>query len=100
MKKLEVTIFMGFQDQFEKLLEEEGVEECLILPKVLGRLKGADPKMDTHIWPGYLMTYCFCADEKKYARLKERFMEITDAWIKEGFMTTVTNVKERIGCKL
>ena len=100
MKKLEVTIYMGFQDQFEILLEEEGVEEYLISPKVLGRLKGADPKMNTHVWPGYLMTYHFCAEEKKYARLKERIMEIKEEWTKEGFMTTVTNVQERIGCKL
>ncbi len=97
MKQIEVVIFMGLQDQFQEILEEEKVDEYFMNPKVIGKLKGTDPKLDTHIWPGYFAHYEFCLDDKKYESFRRRIEKNKDTWINEGFLLTVKEIEERCG---
>lgn len=97
MKQVEVVIFMGLQDQFREVLDEEKVEEYFMIPKVTGRLSGTDPKLDTHIWPGYFVQYKFCLDEKKYENFRRNIEKKKDAWTREGFLLIVNEIQERCG---
>jgi len=100
MKKAEVIIYMGLQDQFEEVLREEGIDEYIIVPKVLGRLKGSNPKMDTHTWPGYFLLYHFCVEDEKYGAFREKLYGFEDDWEKEGFLATIYEIEERCGGRL
>jgi hypothetical protein len=100
MKQIEVVIFMGLQDQFQKILEEEKIDEYFMTPKVIGKLKGTAPKLDTHIWPGYFVQYKFCLDDKKYGSFRKKIEKVKDTWTSEGFLLTVNNVEERCGGSL
>jgi len=97
MKKVEVIIYMGLQEHFEKVLKEEGIEEYIIVPKVLGKLKGSNPKTDTHTWPGYYLLYRFCVPNEQYEGFRERLYGLEDDWEKEGFMATIWEIDERCG---
>lgn len=97
MKQIEIVIFMGLQDQFQEILEGEKVDEYFMTPKVIGRLKGTNPKLDTHIWPGYFVHYKFCLDDKKYESFRRRVEERKQDWIKEGFLLMVKEIEERCG---
>jgi hypothetical protein len=97
MKQIEVVIFMGLQDQFQEILEEEKVDEYFMTPKVIGKLKGTDPKLDTHIWPGYFVNYKFCLDDKDFESFRKKIEKNKDAWIHEGFLLTVKEIEERCG---
>lgn len=94
MKKVEIIIYMGLRDQFEDVLKEEGIDEYVIIPKVLGRLKGSDPKMDNHLWPGYFFLYRFCLDNEQYESLRERIYNLEDDWENEGFLATIWEIDE------
>lgn len=100
MKQIEVVIFMGLRDQFQEILEEEGIEEYFEIPKVIGKLGGTDPKLDTHIWPGYFVLYRFCLEGKKYKTFKEKMEEKKRDWVHEGFLVTVEEIEERCGGSL
>jgi|GEM_PF-1648458 len=97
MKEIEVIIYMGIKERFEKVLEEEKIEEYIIAPKVLGRIKGSDPRLDTHVWPGYFITYCFCMEDGRYEDFRERLFQMERDWEKEGFLATVRKIEERCG---
>jgi hypothetical protein len=97
MKQIEVVIFMGLHDQFQEILEEEKVDEYFMVPRVVGKLAGTDPKMDTHVWPGYFVQYKFCLGDKKYEAFRRRVEKNKDTWIKEGFLLTVKEIEERCG---
>jgi len=97
MKKVEVIIYMGLQEQFEEVLKEEGIEEYIIVPKVLGKLKGSNPKTDTHTWPGYFLLYSFCVEDEKYEAFREKLYGLEDDWEKEGFLATIWEIDERFG---
>jgi len=97
MKQIEVVIFMGLQDQFQNILEEEEVDEYFITPKVIGKLAGTDPRLNTHVWPGYFVHYKFCLEDKKYENFRRRIEENKNAWISEGFLLTVNEIEERCG---
>ncbi len=100
MKQIEVVIFMGLQNQFQEILEEEKVDEYFMTPRVIGKLKGTNPKLDTHIWPGYFVQYKFCLDDKKYVSFRKRIEKLKDTWVKEGFLLMVNDVEERCGGRL
>ena len=97
MKQIEVVIFMGLQDQFQEILEEEKVDEYFMVPRVIGKLRGTAPKLNTHVWPGYFVKYEFCLDDKKYEGFRKRVEKNKDIWIKEGFLLTVKEIQERCG---
>ena len=97
MKQIEVVVFMGLQDQFQSILEEEKVDEYFMVPKVIGKLAGTDPKLNTHVWPGYFVQYKFCLDNKKYESFRRRVEVKKQDWIKEGFLLTVNDIEERCG---
>jgi hypothetical protein len=97
MKQIEIVIFMGLQDQFQNILEKEKIDEYFMTPKVIGKLKGTDPKLDTHIWPGYFVQYKFCMDDKKYGSFRKRIERFKDDWTSEGFLLTVNDIEERCG---
>ena len=97
MKQIEVVVFMGLQDQFQSILEEEKVDEYFMVPKVIGKLAGTDPKLNTHVWPGYFVQYKFCLDNKKYESFRRRVEGKKQDWIKEGFLLTVNDIEERCG---
>jgi hypothetical protein len=97
MKQIEIVIFMGLQDQFQKILEEEKIDEYFITPKIIGKLRGTEPKFDTHIWPGYFVQYKFCLDDKKYGSFRKKIEKVKNTWTSEGFLLTVNNVEERCG---
>jgi len=97
MKQIEVVIYMGLEDQFQEVLEEEKVNEYFMVPKVIGKLKGTDPKLDTHIWPGYFAQYKFCLDDKDFESFREKIEGKKQDWIKEGFLLTVKEIEERCG---
>ena len=100
MKKVEIIIYMGLQDQFEEVLKEENIDEYIIIPKVLGKLKGADPKMDTHTWPGYFLQYRFCINDEQYETLRKKIYDFEREWEKEGFLATIWEIQERCGGRL
>jgi hypothetical protein len=100
MKQIEVVIFMGLQDQFQSILEEEKVDEYFMTPKVIGKLRGTEPKLDTHIWPGYFAQYKFCLNDKKYEGFRKRIEKVKDNWVKEGFLVIVNDIEERCGGSL
>lgn len=95
MKKLEIIIYMGLQDQFEEVLKEESIDEYIMIPRVLGRLKGREPNMDSHLWPGYFLFYCFCMEDDRYENFRERLLEVKKDWGEEGFLATVGEIEER-----
>ena len=97
MKQIEVVIFMGLQDQFQEILEEEKVDEYFMVPKVIGKLGGTDPKLNTHVWPGYFVQYKFCLDDDKYGNFRKKIEGKKDTWTKEGFLLTVREIEERCG---
>jgi hypothetical protein len=100
MKQIEVVIYMGLRDQFQEILEEEGIEEYFEIPKVVGKLRGTEPKFDTHVWPGYFVQFRFCLEEKKYKSFRKRIEEKKEEWIHEGFLVTVEEIEERCGGSL
>lgn len=97
MKQIEVVIFMGLKDQFQEILDIEKVDEYFMTPKVIGKLAGTDPKLDTHVWPGYFVQYKFCLDDKKFESFRKKVEEKKQDWIKEGFLLMVKEIEERCG---
>ncbi|MEO0293232.1 MAG: PG0541 family transporter-associated protein [candidate division WOR-3 bacterium] len=97
MKQIEIIIFMGLEDQLQSILEEEKIDEYFIIPKVIGKLKGSEPKLDTHIWPGFFVQYKFCLEDKKYESFRKKIEKKKKDWIKEGFLFTVRKIEERCG---
>jgi hypothetical protein len=97
MKQIEVVIYMGLQDRFQEVMEEEKIDEYFITPRVIGKLRGTDPKLDTHVWPGYFVHYKFCLDDKKFESFRNKIEAKKDEWVREGFLLTVNEIKERCG---
>lgn len=97
MKQIEVVIYMGLEDQFQSVIEEEKIDEYFIIPRVIGKLRGTDPKLDTHVWPGYFVNYRFCLNDEKYESFRKKIEGVKEEWIKEGFLLTVREIEERCG---
>jgi hypothetical protein len=97
MKQIEAVIYMGLEDQFQEVIEQEKIDEYFVTPRVIGKLRGTDPKLDTHVWPGYFAHYKFCIDDEKYESFRKRVEDKKDEWVKEGFLLMVNEIEERCG---
>lgn len=97
MKQIEIVIYMGIKERFEEFLDEYDIEEYIIIPRVHGKIKGASPKMDTHVWPGYFILYRFCMKDDDFKNFREGMLKREEEWEKEGFMATVKSIEERCG---
>ena len=97
MKQIEVVIYVGLEDQFREVIEQEKIDEQFITPKVIGKLRGTEPKLDTHVWPGYFVQYKFCLEDKDFKSFRKKIERDKEDWIKEGFLLTVREIEERCG---
>ncbi|MEJ2306412.1 MAG: hypothetical protein P8Y62_07545 [candidate division WOR-3 bacterium] len=97
MKQIEVVIYVGLEDQFREVIEQEKIDEYFITPKVIGKLRGTEPKLDTHVWPGYFVQYKFCLEDKAFESFRKKIEGEKEDWIKEGFLLTVREIEERCG---
>ena len=97
MKQIEVVIYVGLEDQFREVIEQEKIDEYFITPKVIGKLRGTEPKLDTHVWPGYFVQYKFCLEDKDFKSFRKKIERDKEDWIKEGFLLTVREIEERCG---
>ncbi|MCK4525807.1 hypothetical protein KAW18_00435 [candidate division WOR-3 bacterium] len=97
MKRIECIIYTGIEDQFLEVLEQEQIVEYVMIPRAIGRLKSSEPRMDSHIWPGYFLIYKFCMEDERYERFRPCLKKMLRDWGKEGFMATVEQIEEICG---
>ena len=93
--KLVLLVFnAAIEDQVLARLTELGGQSFTVVPKVFGKGTRSEPRMDTHVWPGYHRLYLLALDEGEWSRVRPFLQELSRAQAEEGFRTFVLSLEE------
>lgn len=96
MKLLEICVNVGVQKELKDLLVKNGVDQFIVIPKAVGKLKNAEPMEDDHIWPGYFVIYDVPIDEKMLESLKGSLDAFMKKYKNEGVCVMIQKIDEML----
>ena len=96
MKLLEICVNVGIQKELKDILIKNGVDQFIVIPKAVGKLKNSEPMEDDHIWPGYFVIYDVPVDEKKLESLKGSLDAFKKRYKNEGVCVIIQEIEEMI----
>lgn len=93
--KLVLLVFnAAIEDQILARLEEVGVQSYTLVPKVLGKGSRSEPRMDTHIWPGYHRLCLIALSEDEWTQTRPVLESLSRDQADEGFRAFVLPLEE------
>ncbi len=96
MKLLEICVNVGIQKELKDILIRNGVDQFIVIPKAVGKLKNSEPMEDDHIWPGYFVIYDVPVDEKMLESLKGSLNAFKKRYKNEGVCVIIQEIEEMI----
>jgi len=96
MKLLEICVNVGVQEELKDMLIKNGVDQFIVIPKAVGKLKNTEPMEDNHIWPGYFVIYDISIDKKMLGSLRGPLNAFKKKYKNEGVCVMVQEIDEII----
>ncbi len=96
MKLISMFFDAAIEDVVQETLRNNGIDNYVKVPKVLGKLDNCDPLLDSHIWPGYILCYLIPMESLQLEEFRPALKELNGKYSNKGFKALLFEAEEII----